>query len=35
LPGCSRLIVFYDGTDVLPLGQPRLFAVPLARLWDQ
>jgi len=28
-------IVFYDGTDVLPLGQPRLLAVPLARLWDR
>jgi predicted AAA+ superfamily ATPase len=28
-------VVFYDGTDVLPLGQPRLLAVPLAFLWDR
>jgi hypothetical protein len=28
-------VVFYDGTDVLPLGQPRLLAVPLARLWNR
>ena len=27
-------IVFYSGNDILPLGDPRFLAVPLARLWE-
>jgi len=26
--------VLYDGGDVLPLGDERLLAVPLAALWE-
>jgi predicted AAA+ superfamily ATPase len=28
-------IVFYAGSDILPLGDPRLLAVPLAKLWER
>jgi predicted AAA+ superfamily ATPase len=27
-------IVFYAGDDILPLGDPRFLAVPLAKLWE-
>jgi len=27
-------IVFYDGRDVLPLGDERFLAVPISRLWE-
>jgi predicted AAA+ superfamily ATPase len=27
-------IVFYDGHDILQLGDPRFLAVPLAKLWE-
>lgn len=27
-------IVFYDGNDILPLGDDRFLAVPIAKLWE-
>lgn len=27
-------VVFYSGSDILPLGDPRFLAVPISKLWD-
>jgi uncharacterized protein len=28
-------VLFHSGASTLPMGDPRLLAVPLARLWDR
>ena len=27
-------LVFYDGSDLLPLGDPKILAVPISKLWE-